>query len=139
MTTLDQITVGLAQPLCNELTSSKSTSQHAKMLFILSSFLSLLGDNHDALLPDMLWWLQDCISHFLLRPISIKMCNTPVAQDSRLNSSRLELMKHNLLYNKVQYLAKQIHIRGLSLYFNWEIRFQSITIIIPTVFKSLSC
>ncbi|KAI3356254.1 hypothetical protein L3Q82_017503, partial [Scortum barcoo] len=27
------------------------------------------SDNHDALLPGMLWWLQDCISQLLLRPI----------------------------------------------------------------------
>lgn len=36
-TTPDQITLGLAQPLCNELTSSKSTSQHAEMFFITSA------------------------------------------------------------------------------------------------------
>lgn len=41
-TTLDRITLGSAQPLCNELTSSKSRSQHAEMfcfLFFISFFL----------------------------------------------------------------------------------------------------
>lgn len=39
MTTLNQITLGLAQPLCNELTSSKSTSQHAEMVCFLFCYL----------------------------------------------------------------------------------------------------
>lgn len=71
-TTLDQITLGLAQPLCNELTSSKSTSQHAEMFRFLFCYLLLLFffcDNHDALLSGMLWWLQDCVSQLHLRPI----------------------------------------------------------------------
>lgn len=53
-TTLDQITLGLAQPLCNELTSSKSTSQHAEMfcfLFCLSFFFLFL-----------FWWQPWCFA-----------------------------------------------------------------------------
>lgn len=51
----DQIAQGLSQPLCNEPTSSKSTSQHAEMFGFLFYFLSLFlffccfSDNHDAI------------------------------------------------------------------------------------------
>lgn len=56
----------LVQPLCNEPTSSKLTSQHAEKVFGLFIFfffsLCLLlcyAENHDALLFGMLSWLQD--------------------------------------------------------------------------------
>lgn len=39
------------------------------------------------------------------------MCNTPVAQDSRLISGRLVHIHYNLLYNKVHFLATKRYVR----------------------------
>lgn len=47
------------------------------------------------------------------------MCNTPVAQDSRLISGRLDFF--NLLYNKVHFLDTKRYNRGLSLDFREDI------------------
>lgn len=100
MRTRDQINLGLAQPLCNELTSSKFNRLTCRNVLLFSFrifFPACLGEDHDALLPGMLWLLQDCQLSFRL----IKMCNTSVAQDGELISSMY------LLYNKVHLLATQ--------------------------------
>lgn len=51
---------------------NKSTCRNVSVLILSLLFffrLFYFGDNHDALLPSMLRWLQDCISRLLLRPI----------------------------------------------------------------------
>lgn len=98
---------------------NKSTCRNAVYAFFLT-FLLLLWKpwcfaTWHALVAAGLYSLVSPESYF-----SIKMYNTPVAQDSRLISSRLELIKHKLLYKKVHFLATQKYVRRPSFYFKGE-------------------
>lgn len=66
-----------------------------KRLVPCSVTLSYFSDNHDALLDGMLWWLQDRIFPLKVRS-EFQMCNTPVAQDSRQISGKLQITPYYL-------------------------------------------
>lgn len=60
MVTQEHVILSWAQPLCNELTFSKSTKSTCRNIFG--------GEKHDALLTDMLWWLQYNTYQLLIFP-----------------------------------------------------------------------